>query len=86
MHIRYGDGERAFELLQKEVLKLPRGMEVLAWDRSDVTRSGSLLATSPDDFAHCSSVASDRGDDSVLKYGKRMSAREARSRSITNRA
>jgi hypothetical protein len=51
----YGEGESAFLRLQMEIINKVDDDSILAWDRDSQSGSG-LLATSPKDFAYCSSI------------------------------
>lgn len=59
MDVRYGDGEREFVRLQKEILKQPRGIHVLVWRRFGDSPRTQLLAKGPENFYVCSRIVSD---------------------------
>ncbi|OGM40902.1 hypothetical protein ABOM_010003 [Aspergillus bombycis] len=50
MPMLYGEGERAFERLQREILKVSDDQSIFAWTRDDPHSRSGLLARSPHDF------------------------------------
>ncbi|KAL3605190.1 hypothetical protein FPOAC2_00132 [Fusarium poae] len=48
----YGEGEKAFERLQLEIIKNSDDHSIFAWTTNENRRAGCLLARSPDDFAN----------------------------------
>lgn len=59
MPLLYGEGDRAFQRLQEEVIKSRDDDSLLAWGyrltskANSTTNIGSVLAQSPSDFRHC---------------------------------
>lgn len=50
MPLLYGEGEKAFQRLQEEILKCTEDQTIFAWE-AVTTLSPSVLASSPDNFA-----------------------------------
>jgi len=70
----YGEGERAFERLQKKILKLTDDQSIFAWGKYRMKMSEksvfSMIATSPDHFSGSRDIASQDYEEQVLqKYG-----------------
>ncbi|KAE9370202.1 hypothetical protein N431DRAFT_426617 [Stipitochalara longipes BDJ] len=70
----YGEGERAFERLQKKILKLTDDQSIFAWgkDQMEIGEKSvfGMIATSPDHFSGSRDIASQDYDEGVLqKYG-----------------
>ncbi|KAI6081811.1 HET-domain-containing protein [Hypoxylon rubiginosum] len=58
MPLLYGEGQKAFNRLQREIIKVSNDQSILAWDlqHSDDLPWTSALATSPTNFRFCGSV------------------------------
>lgn len=57
MPMLYGEGEKAFERLQREILKVSDDQSLFAWSRDAPSNTTSgLLAKSPNDFKECGGV------------------------------
>ncbi|KAK4953924.1 hypothetical protein LTR10_008528 [Elasticomyces elasticus] len=65
MSLLYGEGDHAFQRLQKELL-ISGDMSVLAWAQSGGRQPSSLLATSPADFRGCGNVVSVKSDHDMM--------------------
>ncbi|KAL7934994.1 ankyrin repeat-containing domain protein [Trichoderma chlorosporum] len=59
MPLLYGEGNRAFMRLQKEIMKVTDDDSIFAW-KSDSQSHGSLLATSPDAFEQSGNIVRKR--------------------------
>jgi hypothetical protein len=65
MPLLYGEGEKAFERLQEEIMKVNVDISILAWGfgryeeyySRDTGESEVMLARSPDDYEHCGKLA-----------------------------
>ena len=55
MPLSYGEGEKAFERLQHEILKVSDDESIFAWRNESLVHSG-MLALSPDDFSDSGDV------------------------------
>ncbi|CAG7561766.1 unnamed protein product [Fusarium equiseti] len=54
MPMMYGEGSRAFERLQEEIIKQTTDMSIFAWKAKDMSQEyRGILAQSPAEFAHC---------------------------------
>lgn len=53
MPLLYGEGSRAFQRLQEEIIKTSDDSSIFCARREESGASDFLLAASPDDFAHC---------------------------------
>ncbi|KAG8666742.1 hypothetical protein FPOAC2_11865 [Fusarium poae] len=54
MPMLYGEGTKAFERLQEEIIKQTTDMSIFAWKATDETQDyRGILAQSPDEFVHC---------------------------------
>jgi hypothetical protein len=70
MPVLYGEGDRAFERLQTEIMRTSDDESLFAWSRHWDDGRGGLLATSPDDFDDCDNVFRlPRLDGRILPYG-----------------
>ncbi|KAJ4002809.1 hypothetical protein NW752_009463 [Fusarium irregulare] len=54
MPMLYGEGTKAFERLQEEIIKQTTDMSIFAWKANDTSQTyRGILAQSPAEFAHC---------------------------------
>jgi hypothetical protein len=54
MPMMYGEGTKAFERLQEEIIKQTTDMSIFAWKAKDESQDfRGILAQSPDEFGHC---------------------------------
>jgi hypothetical protein len=54
MPMMYGEGSKAFERLQEEIIKQSTDMSLFAWKAKDMSQEyRGILAQSPAEFAHC---------------------------------
>ncbi|KAL4065648.1 heterokaryon incompatibility protein-domain-containing protein [Scleroderma yunnanense] len=53
MPMLYGEGKKAFQRLQLEVIRMSNDQSIFAWRRSENERSGSILADDPSFFEDC---------------------------------
>ncbi|KPA37208.1 beta transducin [Fusarium langsethiae] len=54
MPMMYGEGTKAFERLQEEIIKQTTDMSIFAWKANDESQAyRGILAQSPDEFIHC---------------------------------
>lgn len=56
MPMLYGEGEKAFERLQLEIIKESNDHSIFAWNTRSYTLGRGLLAYSPAEFADCGSI------------------------------
>lgn len=59
MTMLYGEGTKAFERLQSEIIRVSTDHSIFAWEcahRRDDSGPRGVLATSPADFAHCGRI------------------------------
>ncbi|KAE8141025.1 heterokaryon incompatibility protein-domain-containing protein [Aspergillus pseudotamarii] len=56
MPMLYGEGEKAFERLQREILKVSDDQSIFAWTGDDTSSTSGLLARSPQDFRRSNGV------------------------------
>ncbi|KAN0089614.1 Heterokaryon incompatibility protein (HET) domain containing protein [Hyaloscypha variabilis] len=68
MPLLYGEGSRAFERLQEEIIKRSGDLSIFAWGFNTPTRrySNRIFAYSPDDFSGCSKLTSESCSSSVI--------------------
>ncbi|EKJ72792.1 hypothetical protein FPSE_07058 [Fusarium pseudograminearum CS3096] len=58
MPMMYGEGAKAFERLQEEIIKQTTDMSIFAWKANDESQDyRGILAQSPDEFAHCGNIS-----------------------------
>uniref|UniRef100_A0A4E9EGI3 Uncharacterized protein n=1 Tax=Gibberella zeae TaxID=5518 RepID=A0A4E9EGI3_GIBZA len=58
MPMMYGEGAKAFERLQEEIIKQTTDMSIFAWKANDESQDyRGILAQSPDEFAHCGHIS-----------------------------
>ena len=71
MPMLYGEGRRAFQRLQLEIIRVSNDQSVFAWDPfAEIRRSGSILADDPSFFRGCDQMElMDR--DELVQYFKR---------------
>ncbi|KAL4065645.1 heterokaryon incompatibility protein-domain-containing protein [Scleroderma yunnanense] len=53
MPMLYGEGKKAFQRIQLEVIRISNDQSIFAWRRSENERSGSILADDPSFFEGC---------------------------------
>ena len=57
MPMLYGEGKKAFQRLQLEIIRSSNDQSIFAWEHNSVNvRIGSILADDPSDFEDCSGV------------------------------
>ncbi|KAI5984920.1 heterokaryon incompatibility protein-domain-containing protein [Pisolithus orientalis] len=57
MPMLYGEGEKAFQRLQLEIIRVSSDHSIFAWDPLGmIRRSGSVLADDPSDFRYCGNI------------------------------
>ncbi|KAI5995882.1 heterokaryon incompatibility protein-domain-containing protein [Pisolithus albus] len=70
MPMLYGEGGKAFQRLQLEIIRVSDDHSLFAWDPL-VPRTGSVLAENPDDFRDCGhieKVEPDKFGDALVEY------------------
>ncbi|KIK19996.1 hypothetical protein PISMIDRAFT_13326 [Pisolithus microcarpus 441] len=65
----YGEGKKAFQRLQLEIIRISSDQSVFAWNPR-IPRSGSVLAEDPSDFRGCGYIKKVEPDE----YGDRLTA------------
>jgi len=77
MPMLYGEGEKAFERLQLEVIRKSNDQSIFAWDPEEITgRSGSVLADNPSFFRECFDLQTMEIDEFMKALGVPMSKEE----------
>ena len=57
MPMLYGEGKRAFQRLQLEIIRVSNDQSIFAWDPIETTqRTGSILAPDPNSFRNCAEM------------------------------
>ncbi|KAI6142967.1 hypothetical protein BKA82DRAFT_4186992 [Pisolithus tinctorius] len=57
MPMLYGEGEKAFQRLQLEIIRTSSDHTIFAWDPfGNIQRTGSVLAEDPSDFRYCGRI------------------------------
>ncbi|KAI5993801.1 heterokaryon incompatibility protein-domain-containing protein [Pisolithus orientalis] len=69
MPMLYGEGEKAFQRLQLEIIRTSSDQSIFAWNRRK-PRTGSVLADDPSDFAGCGRIEKVEPDEFVDKLTK----------------
>ncbi|KAI5998281.1 heterokaryon incompatibility protein-domain-containing protein [Pisolithus albus] len=70
MPMLYGEGRKAFQRLQLEIIRVSDDHSIFAWDRR-VRRTDSVLAKNLDDFRKCGDIKKvepDKFGDALVKY------------------
>lgn len=55
MQMPYGEGKKAFQRLQLEIIRVSSNHSIFAWDPL-MPRASSVLAEDPNDFRKCGSI------------------------------
>ncbi|KAI6141592.1 hypothetical protein BKA82DRAFT_4200189 [Pisolithus tinctorius] len=88
MPMLYGEGKKAFQRLQLEIIRVSNDHSIFAWKPRSETRPGSVLADDPSDFWNCSrarKVESDEFANKLVKYVGNVHLGSPRSIFGTNR-
>ncbi|KAI6134356.1 heterokaryon incompatibility protein-domain-containing protein [Pisolithus croceorrhizus] len=69
MPMLYGEGKKAFQRLQLEIIRVSCDHSVFAWNPQK-PRTGSVLAEDPGDFQHCGSIRKVDSDEFIDRLTK----------------
>jgi hypothetical protein len=68
MPLLYGEGDRAFQRLQEEIMKQSDDQSIFAWEVLPTEYDGSMLARSPNAFSACGNIVRALNSSSTTPY------------------
>ncbi|KAI6159001.1 heterokaryon incompatibility protein-domain-containing protein [Pisolithus thermaeus] len=68
MPMLYGEGKKAFQRLQLEIIHISNDHSIFAW-KPQMPRTGSVLAEDPGDFQDCDYIAREGSDEFIIGLG-----------------